>query len=204
MFGDFTVTPVSTAVPAAIPHPYGTGKLGIYLADYRDADIRGQLLTQDPIPNSAADAWGLQSGDVITLINDEPVETTDQLSGLFAGLSGGDVVRVRFIRNDNLYEGEVSLGAYHYQTVGAGDEQFLDYSLLPGETLAYHFWERDGNAVDFSVIGPDGDSVVGLVLDDKSTGQFQASQSGTYRMRFGNQSAWFDTKEIYLWYRITP
>ena len=113
-------------------------------------------------------------------------------------------MKVRFLRNDNPYEGEVSLGAYHYQTVGAGDEQFLDYWLQPGETLAYHFWERDGNAVDFSVIGPDGDSVVGLVLDDKSTGQFQPSQNGTYRMRFGNQSAWLDTKEIYLWYRITP
>ncbi len=68
-------------------------------------------------PGSAADAAGIQVGDVITAVGDTAVSTPDELGAAIAGHRPGDQVAVTVRRNGNEHKVQVTLGSKG--TVGA-------------------------------------------------------------------------------------
>ena len=81
------------------------GQLGVQVGEFSKED---QIIYRIPAgavlahvsEGSGAQAAGLVPGDLITGINDERVESVDQLKEALSGLKAGDKVKVTFIRPD--------------------------------------------------------------------------------------------------------
>lgn len=61
-------------------------------------------------PGGPADEAGMEPGDIITAIDDEPVATTEDLLAALRGYAPGDQVAVTFLRNGAEQEVSVTLG----------------------------------------------------------------------------------------------
>lgn len=95
------------------------GYLGIYIRDLDDVaretyqregfEGEGGVLVLDPIEGSPAADAGIQTGDIITAVNDEAVEGTDDLRNLIAGYKPGAVVELTVFRGGETITREVTL-----------------------------------------------------------------------------------------------
>ncbi|HWF75225.1 MAG TPA: PDZ domain-containing protein [Solirubrobacteraceae bacterium] len=56
------------------------------------------IMVTDVVPNGPAAKAGLQSGDLLTSINSQPVNTVDAVNAALAGLHSGDQVTIVFTR----------------------------------------------------------------------------------------------------------
>ncbi len=79
--------------------------LGVYISkiDEEEAEAYGLPVTgvivEDVIQNSSAERAGIQKNDIITVFNDTPVFTPEQLTNAVQNCRVGDTVEVRIIRN---------------------------------------------------------------------------------------------------------
>jgi serine protease Do len=117
------------AIPIALAHKvaqdivrYGVvhrPRLGIFLEDVNAADAEVYSLPAvtgaeviSVSPNTPAAAAGLQLGDVILSLDDEPIHTVAELQARVARFSPGDRVRVGYIRFGSRMETTVQLGEF--------------------------------------------------------------------------------------------
>lgn len=68
------------------------------LASYQDGDVTGFTVTRLPQGSLLADA-GLRAGDVVTRINDVPIDSLTTLIGLLPRLQTESVVHAVVLRN---------------------------------------------------------------------------------------------------------
>ena len=101
------------------------------------------------------------------------------------------------------FEGRVNLGAY-YDTgvIEAGADHKLNYFLRPGQTVEFHFVGNGRNSVEFSVVDPDGDSVIARSRVFTLSGEFSAIKPGPYQVRFNNSFSFLTSKRVNWFYRI--
>ncbi|MBI2855832.1 MAG: trypsin-like peptidase domain-containing protein [Chloroflexi bacterium] len=69
---------------------------------------KGGVMIQDLSPQGPADRGGLQPGDIIVAVADQPTPTVDQIHRLLTGDMVGGSVRVRFLRDERLLEGQLA------------------------------------------------------------------------------------------------
>jgi serine protease Do len=94
-------------------------RLGVSIEDVNAADaevyslpaVTGAEITS-VAPGTPADAAGLQLGDVILALNDEPIHTVADLQARVARFNPGDRVKVGFIRYGDSMETTVQLGEF--------------------------------------------------------------------------------------------
>lgn len=86
--------------PAARPH------LGVQI----DADDDGECRITEIIPGSAAEAVGLQPGDIIVSVNAERVEDRNDLIDIIQRHASGDRVRVMYVRDGQHIDVDATLG----------------------------------------------------------------------------------------------
>lgn len=68
------------------------------------------IVIADLFKNSPAHLGGLKPGDIITHINDQSLLNEKEAMNLISGLSPGDVVRIRLIRQDQVQKIEITIG----------------------------------------------------------------------------------------------
>jgi membrane-associated protease RseP (regulator of RpoE activity) len=112
------------------------GYLGIVVSDL-PAQTKG-VHVDEVIRNSAAEAFGLRSNDIITAVNDVAVEKKEQLVSLLSGKTYGELVKVDYVRNGRLESERISLGnqpqpvtvKVNKETKSDGDHWiFADYNV---------------------------------------------------------------------------
>jgi serine protease Do/serine protease DegQ len=104
------------------------GVLGIHyqelneeLAEAFNLDKIEGVLVVRIIKNSAAEQAGLQDGDVLTHVNGERIIDGSQLRTLIALIRVGQIVNVKFIRDNTIIEGFGIIGDSGMQTVSGVD-----------------------------------------------------------------------------------
>jgi serine protease Do len=105
-------------------------RLGVQIQDVNSADAEVYSLPSIAgveviavTPGTPADRAGLQLGDVILNIDDQPVNTVPELQARIALFQPGDRVRVGFIRYGRSLSTTVQLGAFERQEAAAPVEQ---------------------------------------------------------------------------------
>ena len=91
--------------PASLSSPLTTNgnRIGLNIVDLEDADRRrlkvskGVLISQ--VYSGAGREAGIQRGDVLTDVDGEVINTSEQLERLVAALPGGISVHIRIVRN---------------------------------------------------------------------------------------------------------
>jgi serine protease Do len=166
-------------------------RLGISIDDVNAADaevyslpaVTGAAVTSVS-PGTPADAAGLQLGDVIVAINDDPIHTVSDLQARVARYNPGDRVQVAFIRYGNSMETTVQLGEFEV----AREEQ-------PRERQ-----QRDRNPLGFNVaaLPPQMASQLGLRGDNIPVVSRvdPLSAAGRTRLRRGLVIRQFNGREI--------
>ncbi len=114
-FGPTTVIPSPTPLP--LPTPYGTyeeAHLGVYYRMLEPTDrfavSEGALIVTLFGSGTPAELAGLQPGDIITAVNDEPVTQTNTLGQVLNRYSPGDVINLDVSRPDGSFTVNVVLG----------------------------------------------------------------------------------------------
>ncbi len=127
------------------------GLLGVSISDFNaetaeafgiDADVEGALV-QEVVPDSAAEKAGVEVGDIIVAIDDEPVTGASDLRTTIGLRRSGEAVSVRIIRDGKqrtltatltqlAASAQVSAGEIHPGLAGA---EFADYD---GRGLDYN------------------------------------------------------------------
>jgi serine protease Do len=166
-------------------------RLGISIEDVNAADaevyklpaVTGAEVTS-VTPGTPADAAGLQLGDVIVAINDDPIHTVSDLQARVARYNPGDRVQVGFIRYGASMETSVQLGEFEV----AREEQ-------PRERQ-----QRDRNPLGFNVaaLPPQMVSQLGLRGDNIPVVSRvdPLSAAGRTRLRRGQVIRQFNGREI--------
>ncbi|MDQ6805392.1 MAG: PDZ domain-containing protein [Actinomycetota bacterium] len=75
-------------------------------------DVSGSsngIMVTDVVPAGPAGKAGLQRGDLITAINNQPVGTVDAVNAALAGLHSGDTVVIQFTRGRTAYTIQTTL-----------------------------------------------------------------------------------------------
>ena len=80
--------------------------LGVTLEQTDDGIVIGDIAAESP----AAEA-GLQAGDILTAINDESVETGDEVATIIGDMEPGDTVTLSIMRDGASQEIEATLGS---------------------------------------------------------------------------------------------
>lgn len=105
--------PIDTAVSVAdrlvAGIPIESGFLGVAGAPALDGEAGVEVTTVTP--GSAAEAAGIQVGDLIVAIDDAPVTEFEELAGLVVARAPGDVVVLEMIRNGQPLTVEATLSA---------------------------------------------------------------------------------------------
>ncbi|HAE14547.1 MAG: PDZ domain-containing protein [Chitinophagales bacterium] len=70
---------------------------------------RDGVLVNEVVENSAAAAAGLQRGDIITMINDKTVESTNNLIEILSTYQPGEVINVTYLRDDSKQQATATL-----------------------------------------------------------------------------------------------
>jgi M6 family metalloprotease-like protein len=97
-------TRLSMASAAAVGQ---AGYLGVYVTP----DSRGKLVLAEVAPQSPAAKAGLQAGDVLVRLGDQPVENSDRFRELLQARAPGDKVVLAIIRKDKPLELTATLDA---------------------------------------------------------------------------------------------
>ncbi len=93
----------------AVPHDGDSESTGVIGIDGRD-DAKGARVTE-VYPRSPADRGGLQSGDVVTALNGQPVVGFKGLQKLIAAHRPGDAVELRILRENKAQQLRVTVTA---------------------------------------------------------------------------------------------
>jgi len=81
------------------------------LADALDMKEDAGVLIGQVMDDSPAKEAGLESGDIVTQVNDEKVGTPTELRDVIAGMNAGDQVTIQFLRDGKSKKAKVTLGA---------------------------------------------------------------------------------------------
>lgn len=84
--------------------------LGVDLASF---PLGGGAVIVDVSPGSPAAAAGLEPGDVITEIDNQPVQAPSELESVLAGLHAGQRVQIAYQRGPSVYTTQVTLQGRH-------------------------------------------------------------------------------------------
>jgi S1-C subfamily serine protease len=84
--------------------------LGVLIANYAEGDVRG-VLVDEVLPDGAASAAGLRSGDVIVAVDEQQTKTASQLQQTIEKHAIGDTVKLGILRDEEAVEIEVKLKA---------------------------------------------------------------------------------------------
>jgi len=136
-------------------HMYGRAVLGITIASNDgDGPVEGVTVRGVSPGGAAADA-GLQSGDIITAVNDEPLTADDdeqanaKLVEFMSGVEEGDILDVEYLRNGKprtveVHPKEVSAFAFAF---GPGRQNFsLEVAPnMPNFDFRRFTWVSDGS-----------------------------------------------------------
>jgi serine protease Do len=152
---------------------YGTvhrPRLGVAIADVNAADaevydlpsVSGVEVTT-VTPGMPADRAGLQLGDVILTINDEPVNTVPDLQSRIARFQPGDRVSVGFVRYGKAMTTTVALGEFEAPRVASptaeprANRNPLGFTVtpIPGRLRTESYRAEEGPMVaDLDQLGP--------------------------------------------------
>lgn len=127
------------------------GLLGVSISDFSadtaeafgiDDDVEGALV-QEVVANSAAEAAGVQVGDVITAIDDEKISGASDLRTTIGLRRSGELVRIELLRDGKTRKLTATLTELASSTQVAADE--IHPSLAGAE-----FSDYDGQTLDFN------------------------------------------------------
>lgn len=108
------------------------GLLGVQIrdADGQFTDELSGVFISGVSPGGAADAAGLESEDVIVGIDDRAVRTTSQLQEFVARKRPGDLIKVKFKRDGDVREVDLTLmKKQNFQVASAPEEVTLTYEI---------------------------------------------------------------------------
>ena len=88
--------PGTSSLPVAQPTPVSNTREAWLGVDTTSFPVITGAMIVDVAPGSPADAAGLQPGDVITQINNTPVQTPADLDSALAGLHAGQQVQIQY------------------------------------------------------------------------------------------------------------
>jgi S1-C subfamily serine protease len=78
-------------------------------------DVAGSplgIVVTNVVPRSPAQAAGLEPGDLISGINQQPIDTVDGVSAALSGLRAGDTIQIQFARGAVPFVTEATLAAH--------------------------------------------------------------------------------------------
>jgi len=101
------------------------GTIGPEEAETLDLDIDGGALVERVSPDSAAEKAGLQVGDIIVGINDKKISSGPELRNVIGLLRSGDVVGIRYVRDNKPTSTSAQLGR-------RADQLLLGANIHPG------------------------------------------------------------------------
>jgi S1-C subfamily serine protease len=104
-----TPTPGGSPPRPAAATPNSSSKRPWLGVDLAGISLGNGALIGDVIPSSPADNAGLQPGDVITRVNNQPINQPADLSAAIAHLHPGDQVQIEFVRGPSTYTTAVTL-----------------------------------------------------------------------------------------------
>ena len=122
-----------TQTQPAIPLPRAF--LGIALEDAENG-----VTIRNVVPGSPAQEAGLESGDVVTAVNGEPVETAEALVETISGLEPGDEITLDYTRDGEAQTADITLasGSFPGRQSGRSDQNRGDQNRgqgAPGLTM---------------------------------------------------------------------
>ena len=105
------------------------GSLGVYindltpdLAEALDLDISNGAVVTEIVPGSAAEESGIQAGDIITAVDNEPVKGASDLRNRIGVLRAGAEVSIDFMRDGDEKNVEVNISDRPAMAMNAGTE----------------------------------------------------------------------------------
>ena len=101
------------------------GTIGTEEAETLNLDIEGGALVERVSPESAAEKAGLQVGDIIVAINDKKISSGPELRNVIGLLRSGDVVGIRYVRENKSLSTSAQLGR-------RADQLLLGANIHPG------------------------------------------------------------------------
>jgi C-terminal processing protease CtpA/Prc len=103
-------------------------QLGVMIEETTDA--KGVLITEI-IEDSAAEKAGLQSGDVITKINDAKITDPESLLNQVKDREAGEVIELSFLRNGEEYMMKVALQEFTmFEAIELDDDDIEDIIII--------------------------------------------------------------------------
>ena len=103
-------------------------QLGVMIEETTDA--KGVMITEI-IEDSAAEKAGLQSGDVITKINDAKITDPESLVNQVKDREAGEVIEVGFLRNGEEYVMKVALQEFTmFEAIELDDDDIEDIIII--------------------------------------------------------------------------
>lgn len=90
-------------------------------AETLNLDIEGGALVNRVSPESAAEQAGLQVGDIIVAINDKKITSGPELRNVIGLLRSGDVVGIRYLRDNESHTTTAQLGRLEDQLLSGAD-----------------------------------------------------------------------------------
>ncbi len=86
-----------------------------------DLDVEGGALITRVLPNSAAEKAGLKVGDIIVGVNDKTVASGTELRNTIGLMRTGDIVGLRYLRDNKSYTTSAELGRLEDQLLAGED-----------------------------------------------------------------------------------
>ena len=91
------------------------------IAKTLDLDVEGGALITRVFPESAAEKAGLKVGDIIIAVNDETITSGTELRNTIGLMRSGDVVGLRYLRDNKTYSTSAELGQLEDQLLAGED-----------------------------------------------------------------------------------
>jgi S1-C subfamily serine protease len=97
-----------------------------------DLDVRNAAMVSSVTPGSPADTAGLRPGDILTIINGEPISSYQQVFQFLAALRPGDELDIRFTRRvENQTRATLDSAPRANQTAAALPRVTADRTAVP-------------------------------------------------------------------------
>jgi serine protease Do/serine protease DegQ len=90
-------------------------------AETLSLDIKGGALITRVFPESAAEKAGLKVGDIIVAVNDKTIESGTELRNTIGLMRSGDVVGLRYLRDNKSHTTSAELGQLEDQLLAGAD-----------------------------------------------------------------------------------
>ena len=117
-----------------------TAQLGVLLDPHEEGCLIVEIMS-----GSAADKAGLRDGDIVTSVDDRPVESPEELTSLIQGYGVGDRVAIAIIRDGKRLELEAILGRRSSPNLRESSFGPRDWRLENEKWACY--WVHDGREI---------------------------------------------------------